>query len=66
MQAIEFITEVKDGIIEIPVKYHKLLTNECRVIILIETKKAQVENITDQGIWVLVDEQEFFMPFTEI
>lgn len=26
---------------------------------------AKVQNISDQGIWVLVAEQEFFMPFTE-
>ena len=65
MQAIEFITEIKDGIIQIPKKYHEMLVDECRVIILIETKKAQVQNITDKGILVLVDEQEFFMSFAE-
>jgi hypothetical protein len=27
--------------------------------------KAEIQNISDKGIWVLVNEQEFFMPFKE-
>ena len=27
--------------------------------------KAEIQNISNQGIWVLVDEKEFFMPFAE-
>ncbi len=27
--------------------------------------KAEVQNISHHGIWILVNEEEFFMPFTE-
>ena len=27
--------------------------------------KAEIQNISNHGIWVLVNDQEFFMPFTE-
>ena len=27
--------------------------------------KAEIQNISNHGIWVLVNEQEFFMPFEE-
>jgi len=27
--------------------------------------KAEVQNISNKGIWVLVNEKEFFMPFKE-
>jgi len=27
--------------------------------------KAEVQNISNQGIWVLVNDQEFFMPFKD-
>lgn len=27
--------------------------------------KAEIQNISDQGIWLLVNGREFFMPFTE-
>ena len=27
--------------------------------------KAEVQNISNHGIWILVNEQEFFMPFSE-
>lgn len=40
MQAIEFVTKVKDGIIEVPKEYLKTLHNKCRVIILVETKDS--------------------------
>lgn len=26
---------------------------------------AEIQNISQQGIWILVNNQEFFMPFTE-
>jgi hypothetical protein len=29
------------------------------------TSKAEVQNISSQGIWLLVNGQEFFMPFRE-
>lgn len=35
MQAIEFVTHVKNGIIEVPKEYLKALHDECKVIILI-------------------------------
>jgi hypothetical protein len=28
-------------------------------------EKAEIQNISNHGIWVLVNEQEFFMPFSE-
>ncbi len=37
MQAIEFVTHVKNGIIEVPKEYLKVLQDECRIIILIGT-----------------------------
>lgn len=40
MEAIEFITKQKDGIIEIPKKYLKNLKDEFRVIILINAEYA--------------------------
>lgn len=27
--------------------------------------KAEVQNISEQGIWILVSDQEFFLPFDE-
>jgi hypothetical protein len=27
--------------------------------------KAEIQNISQHGIWILVHQQEFFMPFTE-
>lgn len=27
--------------------------------------KAEIQNVSHHGIWILIDEQEFFMPFTE-
>lgn len=27
--------------------------------------KAEIQNISNQGVWVLVGEKEFFMPFAE-
>lgn len=46
MQAIEFTTKVKDGVIEIPKEYLKTLHNKCRVIILVESKITSHKAIT--------------------
>ena len=27
--------------------------------------KAEVQNISDQGVWIFVRDKEFFLPFTE-
>lgn len=27
--------------------------------------KVEIQNISNQGIWIFVDEQEFFMPFSK-
>ena len=29
------------------------------------TSSAEIQNISHHGIWILINEQEFFMPFTE-
>jgi hypothetical protein len=36
MQAIEFVTHIKNGVIEVPKEYLIALQNECRIIILID------------------------------
>jgi hypothetical protein len=41
MKAIEFTTTAKDGIIEIPKKYHAELHDEFRVIILQENSSVK-------------------------
>lgn len=38
MQAIEFVTHIKNGIIEVPKEYLMALKNECRIIILIDSE----------------------------
>lgn len=40
MKAIEFVTQVKNGIIEVPKKYLKIVHDKCRVIILVESNKV--------------------------
>ena len=40
MQAIEFVTKAKDGVIQIPKEYLIDLKNEFRVIILVEPQVA--------------------------
>jgi len=37
MQAIEFVTQVKNGIIEVPKEYLQSLHDQCRIIILIDS-----------------------------
>lgn len=41
MQAIEFVTQIKNGIIEVPKKYLTALHNECRIIILIDSDESK-------------------------
>ena len=43
MEAIEFVTKQKDGIIEIPKKYLKNLKDEFRVIILINAEPQKTK-----------------------
>ncbi|HEV2917239.1 MAG TPA: hypothetical protein VGW78_05875 [Candidatus Babeliales bacterium] len=38
MQAIEFIARVKDGVIELPKEYINTIHDQCRIIILLDTK----------------------------
>ncbi len=40
MQAIEFVTKAKDGVMEIPREHLKTLRDEFRVIILLEPQVA--------------------------
>ncbi|MFQ6016068.1 MAG: hypothetical protein ACE5NP_11580 [Anaerolineae bacterium] len=48
MYAIEFQTTVKNGIIEIPRKYLKNITNRVRVILLVEETSKTTVNFIDQ------------------
>ncbi len=48
MYAIEFQATVKDGIIEIPRKYLRNITNRVRVILLFEEASKTTENLIDQ------------------
>jgi hypothetical protein len=43
MRAIEFTTDTKDGIIQIPKKYLKNLKKNIRVIILIEEEEKKIK-----------------------
>ena len=42
MQAIEFVTTIKDGVIELPKQYRKNTKMQCRVIILLEGQKSKI------------------------
>jgi hypothetical protein len=47
MQAIEFVTHIKNGIIEVPKEYLRAFKNECRIIILMDAddhKKVTKKN----------------------
>ncbi|MEM4203659.1 MAG: hypothetical protein QXS54_06285 [Candidatus Methanomethylicaceae archaeon] len=48
MQAIEFQTTIKNGIIEIPRQYLKNLFNRVRVILLVEQTPKTTTNLIDQ------------------
>jgi len=41
MQAVEFITKAKNGLIKIPEEYHKDLHGELRVIVLVSAKSKK-------------------------
>ncbi|MEM2057206.1 MAG: hypothetical protein QXO76_02975 [Thermoproteota archaeon] len=48
MQAIEFQTTIKNGIIEIPRQYLKNLSDRVRVILLVEQTPKTTMNLIDQ------------------
>lgn len=48
MQAIEFETVIKNGIIEIPPQYLKHLSKRVRVILLVEQAPKATSNLIDQ------------------
>ena len=48
MQAIEFQAEIKNGVIEIPRRYLRNLSNRVRVILLIEQTPETTANFIDQ------------------
>lgn len=48
MQAIEFQTTIKDGIIEVPRRYLRNLSNRVRVILLVEQTPQTTVNFIDQ------------------
>ena len=48
MHVIEFQTAVKNGVIEIPRKYLRNLTNRVRVILLVEEPSKTTVNFIDQ------------------
>ena len=45
MEAIEFKTKIKDGVIQIPAKYRKKFRNTVKVIIISEKKSKQADII---------------------
>ena len=47
MDTIEFRTEIKNGIIEIPSEYRKRLTKQVRVILLSEGGAVTTDNFID-------------------
>lgn len=42
MESIEFVSEVRNGMIEIPKKYQKTLLDKVRVIVLTSRRKSEV------------------------
>jgi hypothetical protein len=48
MSTIEFRTTVKNGVIEIPRKFRKLVKNQVRVILVPESKKTKKNTLIDQ------------------
>lgn len=46
MHAIEFVTDAKDGVIQIPKKYLKQLKKHMRVIILVEEEEKKGQNFS--------------------
>jgi len=48
MTTIEFRTKVKDGMIEIPRKFRKLVKNQVRVILVPESDQDKKDTLIDQ------------------
>ena len=48
MTTIEFRTKVKDGMIEIPRKFRKLVKNQVRVILVPESDQGKKDTLIDQ------------------
>jgi len=48
MQAVEFRTTIKNGVIEIPRQYLRHLSNRVRVILLVEQTPKATVNFIDQ------------------
>ena len=46
MKAIEFVTKIKNGTIEVPEKYLDNLKKECRVIILVNEEVGEEQQKT--------------------
>lgn len=59
MQAIEFQTTIKNGIIEIPRQYLKNLSDRVRVILLVEQAPKTTVNLIDQLLAHPVRVQDF-------
>jgi hypothetical protein len=59
MQAIEFQAVIKNGVIEIPRRYLRNLSNRVRVILLIEQTPETTANFIDQLIAQSVRVQGF-------
>ncbi len=53
MRAIEFTSDTKDGIIQIPKKYLKNLKKNIRVIILIEEEEKKIKKFPRKGLTTL-------------
>lgn len=50
MHAIEFVTDAKNGVIQIPKKYLKQLKKHMRVIILVEEEEKKVKTFPKKGL----------------
>jgi len=59
MQAIEFQAVIKNGVIEVPRRYLRNLSNRVRVILLIEQMPETTANFIDQLIAQSVRVQGF-------
>ena len=59
MQAIEFQAVIKNGVIEVPRRYLRNLSNRVRVILLIEQMPETTANFIDQLITQSVRVQGF-------
>jgi len=48
MLAVEFLAQVRDGVIEIPAQYRDKVKEKVRVIILTEEEKGETTNLIEQ------------------